>query len=199
MDEMPGQRKQYYAFVSYAHEDLKFAKWLHGRMEAYRFPKKYVGTITRAGATPRRLRPVFIDLTDLRAGSNLHDELRQKIGDSHALVVVCSPEAAESQYVAEEIQEFLRQHSAERVFPVIVRGSPEGPERCFPKALPSPDPASPNRQKEPRQQVLLRLLAGINDLEYDDLRQRDRHRRKRNLAVVYCEHAKKSGMWLISH
>ena len=34
---------KYRAFLSYSHADTRWAKWLHGRLEAFRIDKELVG------------------------------------------------------------------------------------------------------------------------------------------------------------
>ena len=40
---------KYRAFLSYAHADTKWAKWLHGQLEGFRIDKDLAGRITPLG------------------------------------------------------------------------------------------------------------------------------------------------------
>ena len=86
--------------------------------------------------------PIFRDRDDLPAGSDLTQEVQAALRDSRFLVVICSPAAAQSKWVNQEIMLFKRLHGEGRVLAAIVDGEPfaedktgEGFAECFPKAL----------------------------------------------------------------
>src|ERR1700730_2062764 len=90
----------------------------------------------QAGPVPRHLRPIFRDREDFSAGHSLTAQTLAALEAAQFLVVICSPNAAQSQYVNEEIRRFRAMGRAERVIPVIVDGEPGDPAReCFPPAL----------------------------------------------------------------
>ena len=97
---------RYRAFISYAHTDQAWASWLHKAIEGYRLPGRLVGTSTPKGPVPARLSPVFRDRDDLTAAHSLTDPIRQALEESESLIVVCSPAAAQSSWVNEEIRHF---------------------------------------------------------------------------------------------
>jgi hypothetical protein len=49
---------KYRAFLSYSHRDAGWAKWLHARIEGFRFDKDIVGRETPLGPVPKTLRPI---------------------------------------------------------------------------------------------------------------------------------------------
>ena len=59
---------KYRGFISYSHTDTGWAKWLHRQIEAFRIDKDLIGTATPMGAVPNRLRPIFRDRSDFKAG-----------------------------------------------------------------------------------------------------------------------------------
>jgi len=62
--------------------------------------------------------------------------LTEALQASQFLIVICSPSAAQSKYVNEEVRHFKMLDRADRVIPVIVDGAPGDPAReCFPPAL----------------------------------------------------------------
>jgi hypothetical protein len=75
-------------------------------LESYRLPRKLVGTSAGAGKVPARIRPVFRDRDELSSTSDLGETVKQALSDSENLIVVCSPEAAASFWVNEEIRQF---------------------------------------------------------------------------------------------
>ena len=96
---------KYRAFLSYSHRDTSWGKWLHAGLEGYRIDKDLVGRQTPVGAVPKTLRPIFRDREDFSAGHSLNE---QTVGPRSVaiLIVICSPSAAKSQYVNEEIRRF---------------------------------------------------------------------------------------------
>jgi len=153
---------KYRAFLSYSHRDTRWAKWLHGALEGYRIDKELVGRSTAQGPIPKALRPIFRDREDFSAGHSLTQQTLAALEASQFLIVICSPNAAQSQYVNEEIRRFKAMGRADRVIPVIVDGEPANPEReCFPAALRfklGPDGAPTDEREEP-------LAAGLGALQ----------------------------------
>jgi hypothetical protein len=115
---------KYRAFISYSHADMSWAKWLHRALEGFRIDKDLVGRETSTGAIPKSLRPIFRDRDDFTAGHTLTDQTLAALDASHALIVICSPSAAKSDYVTEEIRLFKSRHPDRPVIPLIVDGKP---------------------------------------------------------------------------
>lgn len=190
----------YAAFISYSHADHAIARWLHRRIESYRFPKALVGTETPFGSVPRRLPPVFRDRDELPASGDLGQELRDALARSRFQIVLCSPKAASSKWVNEEILSFKRMHGESRTLALILAGEPYdgGEQECFPPALRfrlAPDgtlsdqPAEPiaadlRPGKDGRRLALLKLLAGLSGTRLDALVRRDAARRQRRLMLI---------------
>jgi hypothetical protein len=133
---------KYKAFISYSHQDEKVSTWLHKKLEGYRPPKNLVGTETPAGEVPARLAPVFRDRDELPTAAHLGEILQKAVAESGAQIVICSPAAARSHWVNEEILSFKRHGNGERIFCLIVAGEPYATnipgredEECFPPAL----------------------------------------------------------------
>ena len=62
---------KYRAFLSYAHADLRWGKWLHGQLEGFRIDKDLAGRTTPMGPVPKTLRPIFRDREDFAGGHTL--------------------------------------------------------------------------------------------------------------------------------
>ena len=90
----------YKAFISYSHTDEQTARWLHRYLENYRMPRALNG----GGAAQKRLRPIFRDREELASSVSLSESIKTALMRSEALIVVCSPAAAQSKWVNEEIQ-----------------------------------------------------------------------------------------------
>lgn len=187
-------RKRYRAFISYCHRDAPVAAWLHRALETYAIPAKLVGRATAAGEVPRRLTPIFKDREELPAADSLGAAVDAALGESEALIVLCSPDAARSPWVNREIERFKEIHGGGRVFPALVAGEPD---QSFPPVLrvhyengrPTGAEAEPiaadlRREADGRRLATLKLVAGLTGLELDQLVQRDNQRRQRRLALV---------------
>jgi WD40 repeat protein/TPR repeat protein len=193
-DDSPNPRK-YWAFISYSHADRAWADWLHKALEQYRVPRRLVGVNTPAGPVPPRLAPIFLDRVDLAASFDLDATITGALRSSRSLIVICSPSATRSQRVADEIVSY-REMKSGLVLPLIVAGRPDAAGRggsaadeCFPAPLRGPVvlgrrdisvplAADARPGKGGRQEALLKLVAGILNLNLDRLRQRDTQRRR---------------------
>ena len=123
---------KYRAFLSYAHADIMWARWLHSRLEGFAIEKDLVGRATLRGPVPEALRPIFRDRDDFSGGHSLTEATIAAIDASAALVVVCSPIAASRPAVNEEVRLFRARHPDRPVIPAIVAGT--WPDN-FPPAL----------------------------------------------------------------
>jgi len=127
---------RYRAFLSYSHKDSNWAKWLHSRIEGFRIDKDIVGRTTPMGPIPKAIRPVFRDRHDFDAGATLKEQTIAALDASAALVVLCSPAAAKSGPVNEEVRLFKWRHPNRPVIPLVLDGIPHDAGReCFPPAL----------------------------------------------------------------
>ncbi|WP_339743667.1 toll/interleukin-1 receptor domain-containing protein [uncultured Maricaulis sp.] len=191
---MSGQAK-YRAFISYNHDDSRWAQRIHRALEAYRLPGNLVGTATDYGPVPKRLTPIFRDRDDLPATGDLTASVRAALANSDVLIVVCSPAAAASRWVNQEIREFRGAHPTGDILAVIIAGDPgaaagnqPGNQSCFPPALLESD-AEPvgadfRRGGDGFRMGVLKLAAGMLGLRLDQIIQRDLQRRQRRVTAV---------------
>jgi hypothetical protein len=123
---------KYTAFLSYAHADVSWGKWLHSQLESFRIDKDLLGCETPRGPVPKSLRPIFRDREDFSGGHTLTDATLAALDQSAALIVLCSPVAATRPAVNEEVRLFRWRHPERPVIPVLVDGTyPDN----FPPAL----------------------------------------------------------------
>jgi tetratricopeptide (TPR) repeat protein len=202
---MPAGDFRYRAFISYSHRDRALGEWLHRALETYRVPKRLVGQATRMGKVPARIAPVFRDREELPTATNLGEVINEALRESAALIVLCSPEAARSRWVNEEILTYKRLGRGDRILALIIGGEPnasdklgETAEECFPEALRyklGPDGELGQQREEPvaadlrpdgdgKGAAKLKLIAGILGVGYDQLRRRDQQRRQRRLVGI---------------
>ena len=183
-------RCKYPVFISYSHRDERWARWLHKAIEGYPVPKPLVGRPGRNAPIPPKIFPVFRDRDELASSADLPSVLREALAQSNHLIVLCSPAAARSRWVNEEITEFKRLGRADRILPLIVDGEPHAaaPEReCFPPALRfavdaagrlTDQPAEPiaadlRPEADGKDNAKLKLIAGVLGVPFNDLRQRE--------------------------
>ena len=197
---------KYWAFISYSSKDRAWGEWLLHRMETYRVPKSLVGQPTQRGEpVPARVFPLFRDRDELPTDADLSEAINRALEQSRYLIVICSPHSATSRWVNKEIVEFKRLGRENRVLAIIIDGTPNATDgrgdpsqECFPSALRfklAPDGTVSNERTEPiaadarpladgKPGALLKLLAGVLGVNYDDLRRRDEERRRKQQRVV---------------
>ena len=188
-----GEAGRYAAFISYSHADHEIANWLHRRLEGYRIPKGIA-----ASRKNRRIGKLFRDRVELASSHDLGGDIRRALDASDALILLCSPRAAKSPYVAEEIRRFKETGKGERILAAIVDGEPHAAgkpgrradEECFPRALlyrlgpdgaigDEPEPAEPiaadvRTGRDGRENGALKIIAGLLGAGLDDLVQREK-------------------------
>lgn len=138
-------KREYWCFISYRHADNKepgrqWATWLHQTLETYEVPADLVGTKNQRGdVIPERIFPVFRDEEELPADASLSTPIEAALKNSRFLVVLCSPNAVRSTFVADEILRFKQLGKQDRILAAILYGEPTlaaNMEReCFPKPL----------------------------------------------------------------
>lgn len=193
---------KYDAFISYRHTELdKFvAENLHKQLEAFNLPK---GLAKKRKGQKNKIERVFRDKDELPLTSNLEDPILQALHSSEWLIVICSPRLRESMWCRKEIETFVSLRGREHVLAVLIEGEPS---ESFPDELlyrieevKQPDgtveqvkipvePLAADVRGETRKDVLkamkteiMRILAAMFQVDYDDLRQRHRERRMRRI------------------
>ena len=208
---------KYRAFISYSHRDAHWGAWLHRSLESYRPPKPLIGTVTAHGAVPKRLAPVFRDRDELASATDLGTVINEALNQSACQVVICSPAAAKSRWVNEEILAFKRLGREDRIFCFIVAGEPNASdlphcadEECFPPALrfklgadrelstvrTEPIAADARPDKDGKRNAKLKLISGLLGVGFDTLKRREQQRRNRRLFAFSC--AAMAGMVITS-
>jgi len=180
---------RYKAYISYSHKDEVLAAWLQRALESYRVPRGLVGRQSAAGKIPDRIRPVFRDRADLSSAADLKDTVKEALAESENLIVLCSPDAAASHWVNEEIRQFAL---AGRVFCIIVGGelSSDGSvSDCFPAALAEiglhePLAADVRSWADGKNNARLKLIAGLLGVRLDELLRRDLKRKRKRQMIT---------------
>jgi len=190
--------KQYKAFISYSHNDGVFAKWLHRKIENWKVPSDIARSDGLWGPVPSNIRPVFRDRDYFTGGRSLKEATIKALESSEFLVVICSPNSVNSEYVSEEVRAFKALGKADRVIPVIYFGEPGDPVyECFPDAvkfvvddrgrltdqmttLIAPDARD---KGDGKMRAVAKVVAGILGVTFDEIIRREEIAKKRRFAV----------------
>lgn len=184
--------RHYRAFISYSHSDEASARWLQQALEGYRLPR----SLRKSRPTlPARLYPIFRDKDELATATDLSDSIRMALHDSEALIVICSPAARASRWVNEEIRSFRALGRGDRIFCLMVAGSPDpaSTDCAFPMALLSDDEGNVLHEPlaadvtpggEGKRAAVLKVAAGLLNVGVDELKRRDAQRQARLWSMV---------------
>jgi WD40 repeat protein len=187
------ESNQYDVFISYSRSDIDFARALEKALEKFKPP---------AGLkVPHHRLNVFRDEGDL-TGVDYFKSIEGYLNKSAKLIVVCSPNARKSEYVNDEIKRFADAKGAENIISVLYEGIPNNQAKpdqeqamAFPDALcqalemplATPylnfDTRSDNIRKGKYENSWYTLLADTYDVSREEIEQRERHKRRRQLTV----------------
>ncbi len=185
---------KYEAFISYRHGEIdgKVAAQVQKEIEKYHVPAKIAKKIGK-----KRVGRVFRDEDELQASSDLSAVIREALDESEWLIVIGSERYQESPWCREEIDYFIRLRGRERILVILVSGEPKD---VFPKALTETErdgqivaiePLAVDVRGESVHTILrnlkqerFRFFSSMLGVDYDDLRNRQRERRRRRTALV---------------
>lgn len=201
---MDSEKFMYDAFISYRHTELDkyVAETLHKKMESFKLPKNIAGDELKR----RKIERVFRDKDELPLASNLEDPIINALENSEFLIVICSPRLPESIWCKKEIQTFIKMHGRKRVLAVLVEGEPSESfpeELLYDEVVTTDENGNTVTEKKPIEPLaadfrgknkkeidkamkteMLRLLAPIFGVGFDDLRQRHREQRIKKIIAV---------------
>ena len=203
---MEEENFKYNAFISYRHNDLdKFvAESLHKQIETYKMPE---AVTKKYNITDNNFRRVFRDQDELPLSSSLEDPIIEALKSSKFLIVICSPRLKESKWCKKEIENYIKFHGRENVLCVLVEGEPAD---SFPEILQYKEektitksgktktikvPCEPlamdvrgNSKKEIYKNIkneLIRVIAPLYNLDYDDIKRRHEERELKRKANIF--------------
>lgn len=175
------QEYKYFAFISYNSLDVKWGKQLQRKLEHYRMPATLCNEYGW-GRVP--IKPVFFAPTDIQPGG-LTEELQNRLRVSRNLIVICSPNSAQSEWVGREIEFFHKLGRTKRIFFFIVDGTPYSKNRekeCFNPIvdiLGIPEILAPNVHERiyrwswlNKERAYVQLISKLLDVEFDAIWQR---------------------------
>jgi hypothetical protein len=133
----------YAAFISYSRTDKVIAERFQKPLERFLIPRKIRKQGDGSSRVPRRIVPVFRDISDSRVSSDLDEAVRDAMDKSAFLIVLSSPASAASKWVGKEIAHFVETGRSDRIIPVLVEGEaamqcPTEPNGAIHPLLPLP-------------------------------------------------------------
>ena len=194
------------------------AKKLHRALETYSIPRDLRGRPGRDGPIPAKIFPIFRDRDELPLASDLGSTITDALRASRYLIVLCSPNSANSRWVDEEVRTFKAMGREDRILALILDGEPNvsdvpGKEalECFPPSLKvriGPDGKSTGEPTEPIGGDLrkggdgwtvafLKAMAGITGLGYNAFARREQKRKRvrQALTAVALLALTSAGVW----
>lgn len=205
LKNVSGKIQHYDAFISYRHAetDSQVAVALHRKLERFRLPKNLRKNYPKERWKINR---VFRDQDELPLADNLSDPIEAAIRNSDFLIVICTPRLPESKWCAREIELFKSIHGQDHIMAILAEGEPE---ESFPEAIcyrdiettdengqtvtvrESVEPLaadvradSPRKRNKLCDDAVLRMVAPMYGLGYDDLKQRHREQKIRRIAAI---------------
>ena len=177
---------KYYAFISYSHKDKEIAKKLQKFLQSWHLPSKLQKSYPEL---PKKLSPVFIDESNL-VGIGLQEALQKNLDASNYLIVICSPNSAESKYVNQEVAHFIEIGRKAHIIPLIVDGEPyakDPSKECFTSALlalqKEYEILGIDMTKFGRRDSFLRVIATMLGLDLDNFISWEARERKRKRII----------------
>ncbi len=132
----------YCAFISFNSNDASIANWLKRRLDSFNIP----AFIKAEHQIPNKhLKPSFTYLHSSEAGNELRDELEKKLIRSRFLIIICSPNSAQSAICDWEIETFINLGRKDYIIPLVVDGIPYSKDvkcECLSPALLKEFPSS---------------------------------------------------------
>ena len=199
---MENKEYLYDAFISYRHLpiDAWAAEKVHKTLETYRLPKKLARKLGRTGSVR-----IFRDKEELVSSGDLAGELRKALECSRYLILICSSKTIESEWVMKEVQTFKNLGRQSQILILLVEGKPDTalPQilRVHEKQITLPDGSEivtteeveplaadirgkTKREREKKfKSEILRIIAPVMGCSYDELKQRQKERTQKKIAI----------------
>lgn len=174
---------KYFAFISYNSKDTEWGKRVQRKLEHYRMPATLC---SERGWVRTPIKPVFFAPTDIQPGP-LSEELQDRLRASRHLIVICSPNSAQSEWVGREIEFFHSLGRTKNIHFFIVEGEPHSQDsyrECFNpvvKRLGLPEILGANIHEKVskwpwvnRERAYVQLISKMLEVEFDAIWQRHR-------------------------
>lgn len=122
---MTNETTSYDVFLSYRHKPLdnRICKKVHTLLETFKPPKRF---------KQADIKRVFRDDEELPVAGVLSDTIAQALKSAKVLLVICSKDTPQSQWVDKEVRTFIELGRSEKIYALLIDGDPE---TSFPPSL----------------------------------------------------------------
>lgn len=188
------QQFKYFAFISYSTHDTKWGKRIHKKLESYSMPATLC---SKHGWKRKPLNPIFFAPYDIQPGG-LTEELKNRLRQSRNLIVICSPNSAQSYYVGLEIEFFHQLGRTKNIHFFIIDGEPNSGDEsaeCFNpkvKQLGIPEILGANIHEKVyrwpwlnRERAYVQIVTKLLGVEFDSIWQRHRRMLRQRIALWF--------------
>ena len=188
------QQFKYFAFISYSTHDTKWGKRIHKKLESYSMPATLC---SKHGWKRKPLNPIFFAPYDIQPGG-LTEELKNRLRQSRNLIVICSPNSAQSYYVGLEIEFFHQLGRTKNIHFFIIDGEPNSGDKsaeCFNpkvKQLGIPEILGANIHEKVyrwpwlnRERAYVQIVTKLLGVEFDSIWQRHRRMLRQRIALWF--------------
>lgn len=188
------QQFKYFAFISYSTHDTKWGKRIHKKLESYSMPATLC---SKHGWKRKPLNPIFFAPYDIQPGG-LTEELKNRLRQSKNLIVICSPNSAQSYYVGLEIEFFHQLGRTKNIHFFIIDGEPNSGDEsaeCFNpkvKQLGIPEILGANIHEKVyrwpwlnRERAYVQIVTKLLGVEFDSIWQRHRRMLRQRIAIWF--------------
>lgn len=192
---------KYFAFISYNSKDIEWGRRLQKKLENYRMP---ITMCNEHGWKRKPIKPVFFAPTDIQPGG-LSEELQERLKASRNLIVICSPNSAQSEWVGKEIEFFYNLGRVKHLHFFIVDGIPHSNNssaECFNPVidslgLPEILGANINEQSQTypftnipwalmnKERAYVQLISKLLEVEFDSIWQRHKRQLVQKIISVF--------------
>lgn len=187
----------YAAFISYSRTDKVIAERFQRSLERFHIPRTIRRQSEGSSRVPRRMVPVFRDISDGRVSPDLEEAVCDAMDKSAFLIVLCSQASATSKWVGREIEHFVSSGRSDRIIPVLVDGEPATqrptePHGAVHPLLPLPKsggaPLMPDLRDagDGLQYTTLKVVAAMLDVAPHELSQRVTEQETRSRRRAYA-------------
>ena len=183
---------KYFAFISYSSKDTAWGRRLQKKLEHYRLPATLC---SEHGWERKPINPVFFAPTDIQPGG-LSKELQERLSASRHLIVLCTPNSAQSEWVGKEIEYFHKLGRTQNIHFFIVDGIPHSGDpktECFNPVVDKlglPEILGANIHERiyrrpwlNKERAYAQLVSKLLGVEFDTIWQRHRRQLKRKIAA----------------
>lgn len=172
-----------FAFISYSHKNMFFAKWLQHKLESFKLPSEIHNDIKSS----KYLRPVVRDLSDFNTGI-LNEEILEQLKQSKFLILICSKYSAQSKYVSAEAKAFVEMGRLDRIIIIFVPKGGLTEKDLLPQSLreyfeenPDKELLGLNRKTLGREKVLIKVISKMLGVSFDSLWNRHLRQKRRRI------------------